>query len=131
MTVSVRPEFFEVAAQLVPVLLIAAAVDARGWGSRAPHSHGEAIGELVGLAALGIAWLLSLFAVAFGLTSGIAFAVVLFGLAVGWTEVVTSIAYGHLKRVRHARITRRLRAWALASALTPLLVAAGVGFFVV
>jgi hypothetical protein len=125
--VRVQPEFFETAAQLIPLLLLAAAVDSRGWGSPTPHTHATAISEVFALMCLTVSWLLSLIAVAMDLRAGWIFSIVFMGLAIGWTEVMSSIAFHQMLRVKHARITRRLRMWAVLSALSPLLVAAVLG----
>lgn len=127
----VQPEFFEAAAQLIPLLLIAGAVDSRGWGSAAPHTHATAVSEVFALMCLTVSWLLSLFAVAMDLQTGWIFSIVFMGLAVGWTEVMSSIAFHQMLRVKHARITRRLRMWAVISALSPLVVAAVLGLVAV
>ena len=61
---NVHPQFFETVAQLIPVLLVAAAVDARGWASKESQSHGQALSEIYSLLWLTMSWVLSVYAVA-------------------------------------------------------------------
>jgi hypothetical protein len=115
-----QPEFFNAAAQLIPLLVVAAAVDTRMWANAEFQKHNDAVFEVVTLAMVTFAWMASMFVIATGYNSAAAGFIVAIGLAVGWIQIVGSIAVTQTERLRHAKVTRRLRAWIFLVVMSPL-----------
>jgi len=118
--VTLGKDFFAAAAQLIPLLVVAAAVDTRAWASREPSRPSEVSFELLTLVAITTAWVVALYVVGTGQTSPLASAIVALGLAVGWVQIVGSIGVHQLRRLGHAKVTRRQRVWLATLVFMPL-----------
>jgi hypothetical protein len=113
-------DFFAAAAQLIPLLVVAAAVDTRAWASRERSRPSEVSFELIALVAVTTAWVVSLFVVGTEENSPLAGAIVALGLAIGWVQIVGSIGIHQVHRLGRARVTLRQRAWLATLVFMPL-----------
>lgn len=117
---TLRVDFYNAAAQLIPLLVVAAAVDARIWANQDKRRPSEITSELITFVMVTLAWVVSLYVVATGENHPLAGVLVALGLAVGWTEIVGSLALHRLGRLGHAIPTRRQRAWVMALVFMPI-----------
>lgn len=113
-------EFFAAAAQLIPLLVVAAAVDTRMWANSDKALPSDITFELFSLVAITTAWVVSLYVIATGENGSLAGMTVSLGLAIGWVQVVGSIGVHQLRRLGHARVTRRQLVWLAFLVLIPL-----------
>jgi hypothetical protein len=91
--------FFAAAAQLIPLPVVAAAVDTRAWASRERARPSEVSSEVFTLVAITTAWVVSLFVVGTERNSPLAALIVALGLAIGWVQIVGSIGVHQLERL--------------------------------
>lgn len=61
-----RIEFFSAAAQLIPLLVVAAAVDTRAWASASRQRPSDVAFDVISLLMLTLAWMCSMLVVATG-----------------------------------------------------------------
>jgi hypothetical protein len=123
-----RTEFFTASAQLIPLLVVAAAIDTRAWASQARQRPSDVAFDVITLFMLTLAWMASMFVIATGTVTALDEVLVALGLAVGWIQIVGSIALHQTERLGRAKVTKRLRFWILLLISTPLLGAAAVWF---
>ena len=90
------------------------------WASPERQRHGDAVFEIATLFLVSFAWMASLFVIGTGESSRFVGAAVSLGLALGWIQVVGSIAVGQAQRLGRAKPTRRLRAWIFLVVASPL-----------
>lgn len=117
---TLRLDFYNAAAQLIPLLVVAAAVDTRVWANEDKRRPSEITSELITFVMVTLAWVVSLYVVATGKHHPLAGVLVALGLAVGWTEIVGSLALHRRGRLGHARSTRRQRVWVIALVFMPI-----------
>jgi hypothetical protein len=123
-----RIEFFSASAQLIPLLVVAAAVDTRAWASRERQRPGDVAFDVISLLMLTLAWMCSMLVIATGSVTPVEEVGVAFGLALGWVQIVGSVALHQTERLGRAKVTKRLRLWILLLIASPLVGAIAVWF---